>query len=327
MRSGTLQRAGAADGAGAGHGGSQQAGAATAAAGREAAWQVAALLPRLARATSTIADSSAYLDLSGRLVACNLLHLLLEPTVQLGGVRSAAEAAQLLAAADAALGLLPLTHALWQEQVASGRRLPPHAAALGQSCLRLFLLSFHSLREGPYGSSSSSEEGGEGAGAGALPPGSPAEHEAAYAAARRLQLTCFRAVHWAAGSAAREWLDGLRAEEAGTGLLGLQQACHMVLQGTELVTSVEEGRRAGDAPAAAAFRWVLLGLSVKVSSPCFTLLDEMPSPARRLSALRRRYACAQQLASCTSPPCTSRLLTGDAVFCCHLCCPMLCPAN
>ena len=222
---------------------------AAAAARREAAWALVALLPRIAAGVRTAARSRV-LELDMQLGMASVVTALSEHLAHAGSVRSAAEAAHVLQAADAAVSqLLPHAHALWQQrQAAAGQQLPAVDAELAATCLRLLTTSYVILKGGAYDPASGSDT---------APPGSPAEHAAAVEAARRLQVTALRAVHWAAGAAsAPAWLASVGAPYSG--VLELHEACHVAQEAAEIVVEASGSLAAGGdtAHAQELRRWV-----------------------------------------------------------------------
>ncbi|KAI7843037.1 hypothetical protein COHA_003369 [Chlorella ohadii] len=213
--------------------------AATAGMLREAAWDVLALMPRIAVAVAGVVRGNV-MDLTGKLMTAGAVPLLCLQLAHVGCARSAAEAAQLLTAADAAVSrLLPLAHGLWQQRRAAGQQqLPPEDVSLALACLRLLTNTCSVLKHGAYDGSD------------AAPPGSPAEHAAAAIAARRLQVTMLRLVHWAAGTAS---VPAFLADVGALygSLLELHEACHVAQEAADAVASVSGplASGAGDAQA------------------------------------------------------------------------------
>jgi hypothetical protein len=173
------------------------------------------LLPRLAASTTAICPD--FLSPLMRL----FLWLFPDDWDDLGpSVRTAAEAAQLLAAVDAALSMVPLAHQAWQQgQDEADREQLPRPE---HSCLRLWL-SCRYLVLPAYG-----ETGG-------TPAGSAEEHAAAARAALRLHVTSCRALNWLASKASPEWLASLQLPR-----IALWEAAVAAFKVTDRVLRTEE---------------------------------------------------------------------------------------
>lgn len=233
--------------------------AAQQAAARQASWTVLRLLPKLAGALRLVCGDPT-LACPGRLTCCDLVALLCVHLTATGGVESAAEAAQLLAAADAAIGLLPLAHEVWQQRQAAGRQLPDADAKMAHVCLQLAALAYLPLSDA-YGQ-------------GAKPPGSAAEHATAATAARRLQLSSCRLLHWAVSAADPTWMQSLGTEHSS--LTDLQDTMAVASRAATLVTEAEEARVADDRQQLAALRFagscVCVCVSRELALACFACL-------------------------------------------------------
>jgi hypothetical protein len=169
--------------------------AAAKAALREVSWVLLRLVPRLASATHAPQADEDGEDLS----AFKLQHLGYLAYVQLDelgpSVQSAAEAAQLLTAADAAISLVPLAAQAWQQR--QGEASPSPTVRVDAECIRLWSYCA-ALLSPAYG------------GTVAAPAGSAEEHAAAALAALRLQVSSCRALNWFASGASPEWLASLQ---------------------------------------------------------------------------------------------------------------------
>lgn len=208
-------------------------GSQAAAARREAAWEVMALLPRVAAGVGMTVRCRP----ADKLTTFGLVPVLFEHLAHVGSAASAAEAAQLMEAADAAASqLLPLAHALWLERQAGGQpQRPAQDTQAAHTFLRLVSITYSILKDGACFPANGPDP---------APPGSAAEHTAAAKAARRLQVTALRLVHWAAGAAtAPAWLAGVGAPFGSR--LELYEACHMAHEAAELVVAASQGLAAG----------------------------------------------------------------------------------
>lgn len=214
---------------------------------RADSWAFVCLLPKLAAMLRVVAGARDAVPLHSRLFGCKALADTFTFLGHMGDVQSAEEAAQLLAAADTAVNLLPTVYRLWQERqrAQAGRHSghssdPDYDAELALACLKMWHVGFHLL-------SNAYEDG--------LPPGSPAQHAVAAAAARRMQLSSCRALQWAASSAvAPAWLES--HEQPYRGLLQWMDAAVIAIEAADRVAAADRTRldAAGDEAALQQFR-------------------------------------------------------------------------